>query len=259
MGRMVARKVARKVAKQPIDLNRISTAVHHGCMRLPQELVDYIMDMIQDDLPTLKACSLACKSMFASTRHLIHQTLWLTPRNNEKMLTRGDQFRHLGRNRRKVELRFLSHMGEHGLLQYTRQIQICMPYTFTPDTLLPHIHHFQSLDRVHALTIEHYDPILWVNHYSTSFVHFYPTLTSLTLIYPLCHYRLLLRFVAQFPNLEDLCLQRARFDKRRRLVIVPAQIDRFPPLRGRLRLSGAPVLIPGMLDFTHELPKVVNF
>ena len=263
MVRTVGQKVAAKVAKQPVDLNQISITVHHGCMRLPQEVVDNIMDMLQDDLLALKACSQACKSMFASTRHLVNQTLWLTPRNNEGVLTRGDQFRHLGRNRHKVELRFLSHMGERGLLQYTRQVQICMPHTFTPDTLLPHIHYFQSLDRVHTLTIKHYDPILWANHYSTCFVHFYPTLTSLTLTYPLRHYRLLLRFVAQFPNLENLCLEWMRNDERRqqRVVTVPARIDQFPPLRGHLRLSGAPVLRPGMLDLTviNELPKVVNF
>ena len=228
-------------------------------MDLPQEVIDYIMDMIQDDLLALKTCSLACKSMFASTRHLIHQTLWLTPRNNERVLTRGVQFRYLGWNSRKAELHFLSHMGEHGFLQYTRKVQICMPHTFTPDTLLPHIHHFQSLDHVHNLTIERYDPTLWVNHCSTYFVHFYPTLTSLTLTYPLCHYRLLLRFVVQFPNLENLCLEWVMHDKpREQQVAVPARIDRSPPLRGHLRLAGVSILTLGMEGFIHELPTV-NF
>ena len=256
----MVRKVVAKVAKQPVDLNQISTVVHHGCMGLPQELVDYIMDMIQNDLLALKACSLACKSMFVSTRHLVHQTLWLTPLNNERVPARGGRFCYLGWNRREDELRFLSYVGEHGLLQYARQVQIRMPSTFTPDTLLPHFHHFQSLDRVHTLTIERYDPILWVNHYSTCFVHFYPTLTSLTLTRPLRHYRLLLRFVAQFPNLENLCLEWVTVEKRRRpRVVIPARIDQSPPLRGHLRLAGVPTRAPWVLDFTHELPYVVNF
>ena len=43
-------------------------------MGLPQEVGDRIVDMLQDDGSALRACSLTCKVMFTSTRHLIHQT-----------------------------------------------------------------------------------------------------------------------------------------------------------------------------------------
>ena len=74
--------------KEPIDLSPISSAIHYGCMGLPQELVDYTMNMLHDDLRTLKACSLTCKAMFPSTQHLIHRTLCLTRQNNQSVLTR---------------------------------------------------------------------------------------------------------------------------------------------------------------------------
>lgn len=53
--------------RQPADIIGISAAIHHGCMGLPQQLVEYIMEVLRDDLQTLKACSLTCKPMFAST------------------------------------------------------------------------------------------------------------------------------------------------------------------------------------------------
>ena len=106
-------------------------------------------------------------------------------------------------------------MGERGFLQYTREIyihnarQVDNPDTdtFTPDTLLPHIHHFQSLDRVHAITIEHFDSDVWASRYKSYFAHFYPTLTSLTLRRPLGHQRRVFQFALQFLNLENLSLE----------------------------------------------------
>ena len=56
--------VAKIRRKQPGDSISI-------IMILPTELVDYIMDILRDDLRALKACSLTCWAMFASTRHLI--------------------------------------------------------------------------------------------------------------------------------------------------------------------------------------------
>ena len=43
-----------------------------GWKRLPQELVDEILDYLLDDLDTLKACSLTCRCFFGATRPLIH-------------------------------------------------------------------------------------------------------------------------------------------------------------------------------------------
>ena len=57
----------------------------------------------------------------------------------------------------RFELRFLSYVAKRGLPQYVRRVHICLPRKFTPDNLLPQLHHFRSLDRVRTLTIEQFD------------------------------------------------------------------------------------------------------
>jgi len=249
-----------EVAEEPVDLSPISAAIHHGCMGLPQELVDHIMDILQDDLRALEACSLTCKAMFASTRHLIHQTLRLTRRNNQSVLTLEEKLSYLRWDYHDNELRFLSYMGERGFLQYTRKVHIRMGLIFTPDILIPHLDHFQSLDQVHSLTIETYDAIVWRNYHEPAFVHFYPTLTSLTLHDPKFHYRLLLQFALQFPNLENLCIERPTdIEWIRPDLTIPAIVNKSPPLRGHLRLTWVSIAVQWPAEFAYELPKGINF
>lgn len=248
-----------EVVEEPaVDLGPISAAVHYGCMGLPQELIDHIMDTLHDDPRTLKACSLACKAMFASTRHLVHRTLYLTRRNNQRVLTLEEKYRYLRFDYHDIELRFLSVMGERGFLQYARRVYIRMDHVFTPDVLIPHLDHFRSLDQVHSLTIEDYDAILWRNSHGLSFAHFYPTLTSLTLRNPLYHYRYVLQFALQFPNLLNLCIERPEYSEWVRSGLTPPIIDKSPPLRGHLRLAGIGV-VQWPTEFAKKLPSGINF
>jgi hypothetical protein len=240
-------------------------------MSLPQELVDHIIDTLHDDLPALKACSLTCKSMFASTRHLIHQTLCLTPRNNESVLTREEekQLRSLKWKHQDVQLRFLSYMGERGFLQYTRKVYIHNARqddthntgTFAPDTLRPHMHHFQSMDRVHAITVELCDGDVWANHYKSCFAHFYPTLTSLTLRRPLGHYRRVLQFVLQFPNLENLCLEwlDGNVGRARPTLTAPTIFNPSSLPHGHFRLAHIDGTVHWPTDFAYELGNGFTF
>ena len=206
-------------------------------MGLPQELVDYTISMLQDDLLALKACSLTCKSMFASSRYLVHQTLCLNPRNNKSVLTREEKKNLVqqGWIRHNIELRFLSYMGEHDFLKYTRRIYIGGFNTFDPVILIPHFRHFQSLDQVHTLIVEHYNALSWESLSKTCFSHLYPTLTSLTLTRPFGHYRTLLEFVLQFPHLQNLGFEWLRNDQWIKFTSPIA--GKFPPLRGHLRLA----------------------
>ena len=228
-------------------------------MGLPQELIDKIMDMLHNDVRALKACSLTCKAMFGSTRHLVHQSLYLTVRTNQSILTREEKSRYRAGDYHDVNLRFLSFMGEHGFLQYTRRVYVRDPIRFNPDTLLPHMYHFQSLDRVHTLVFEGFDAISWANHYKTYFIHFYPTLTSLTLSRPRGRYRDLVEFVLQFQNLENLCLEwlgdggQIQPDPSG-----PIIVDQFPPFRGHLRLAfGA--AIGWLADFFRDFQNRISF
>ena len=208
-------------------------------MGLPQELINHIMDILHDDLRALKACSLTCKAMFSSTRRLIHRTLWLTQRNIQSVLAQEGESLYPGLATQDVALRFLTCMGESGLLQYSRQVLIHVPRRFTPDILLPHLHHFKSLDRVHTLTIQEFEPILWVDHYKTCFAHFYPTLTSLALLHAFYPSQHITRFALQFPKLENLSLKWLIPGFLYGLdVAVPAISDKSAPLRGHLRLAG---------------------
>jgi len=241
-------------AEDLVDLDPVCAAVHHGCMGLPQELVDHTMEMLHGDLRALKACSLTCKAMFPSTRHLIHQTLYLTLRNNRSVLPR-----HLARRHRDAELRFLTFMGKRGFLQYTRHVYIRMGHIFTPDFLMPHLDHFRSLDRVHSLTIVACDALLWQDHHDTIFTHLYPTLTSLALHRPLNHYRHVLQLALRFPNLQNLCIEHpADSEWIRPGLITPATIDVPPPLRGHFRLVGVGA-VQWPTEFSRELPGGINF
>ena len=248
-----------RTAEEPADLGPISLTVHRGPMGLPQELVDHILYMLQDDFRALKACSLTCKAMFVSTRHLIHQTLRLTLRNNQSVLSLEKKHRHLGWNHDDTELCFLSFVGKRGFLQYTRHVYIRMGYKFTPGVLMPHLNHFQSLDRVHSLTIEAYDSLVWRDHQDTFFAHFYPTLTSLTLRRPLNHYRYLLQFALRFPNLQNLTIEHpADSEWIRPDLVASVVIDVPPPLRGHFRLVGVGA-VQWPTEFSRELPDGINF
>ena len=232
-------------------------------MGLPQELVDLIIGALHDDLPTLKSCSLTCKSMFVSTRRLIHQILYLTPRNNERILTKGETMKLNKGGRDKVPqlLRILSYMGERGYLRYTRQVYISDRNGFVPKALGYHFRHFESLVEVHTLTIEFFDVIRWAPYFKRCFLQFYPTVTSLALRASSGHYRLLLEFALQFPNLDNLSLECPEEQE-----LIPPDLElpgiaTSPPLRGHLRLTGATAdaLCLWLIDLAYVLPNGINF
>ena len=242
-----------------VDLSSIAAAIHYGCMGLPQELIDHIMDVLRNDFPSLKACSLTCKAMFASTRRLIHWTINLTERNNRNVLTPEELRRHnWGNPCDHTQLSILSHMGEGGLLRYARRVRIHTHGRFTMGVLITHLHYFQSLDRVHTLSIAEFDAGSWLPHlHGTFFGHFYPTLTSLTLYEPLYNLHLLLQFVLQFPELENLCLVWPRSDGPK--FNTDPSVDHHPPLRGRLQLIGCDPVDRWPADFVREFPNGMNF
>jgi hypothetical protein len=202
-------------------------------MGLPQELLDHIIDMLHDDIQALKACSLVCEAMFASTRRLIYYTLRLTPENALSVLTREEKHRYQKGNF-DVGLRFLSFMDERGLLKCTQRVHIGRQ--FTPEILLPHLHRFQSLNHVQILTIDDFRIDEWVNYHTTGLAHFYPTLTSLALSQSRDG-RGILNFALRFPNLENLSIEWLKPSKTASdPVFTDTSPVRLPPLRGCLRL-----------------------
>ena len=81
--------------------------------------------------------------------------------NNQKVLTPAESQRYALVVRPNFEPRFLSFMGERGLLKYARHLDIFIEYLFFPDALEPHLQYFRSLDRIPTLTIHSYDAFVW--------------------------------------------------------------------------------------------------
>ena len=225
-------------------------------MGLPKELIDYIMDMLCDDGPALKACSLTCKAMFASTRRLLHQTLRLPALH---IPTRAKKSFPQKSNPSDAELRVLTYRTERGLLQHTRRVHISLIGYYIQHTAPFHLHRFQSLDRVHTLSIAVYDTVIWAKYFQTHFAHFRPTITSLTLTQPVTPCGQILQFALQFPMLQNLCLEWLMCAD---ITSNPAALTvahQSPPLGGHLRLAGVDTVANWPVGFIHEHPNGINF
>ena len=112
-------------------------------MGLPQEVIDHITDILQDDRRGLEACSLTCKAIIASTRHSIHQTLYVTWENDQKTLTLAEKMRYLRGDTLGLDLCFLSFVDGRDLLKYARRLDICAEPGFSPYSLETHLQHFR--------------------------------------------------------------------------------------------------------------------
>lgn len=213
--------------------------------------------MLQENRRALKACSLTCKAMFASTRPLIHQTLHLTTQNNQKILTPTEKKRYAQGGHYELELHILPFMAERGLLKYAKHLNIDARFGFFPYALAPHLRHFSSLDRIHTLTMHSCRFILWRDIYNSLFTHLYPTLTTLVLYSSTSH---LLPFILQFPNLQNLTLESPHYETLSPSVSTLPVVLRPPPLRGHLRCASSGPMNPMWpREFPSLLQGGINF
>ena len=228
-------------------------------MGLPQEIVDLIMDMLYDNIRALKVCSLTCKAMFASTRHLIHQRLHLPMLENVLLPSQAMKLRSNRRRPPDDELRLLSHMAKRGLLQYTKRIHIRLAAYSRMRATPPHLHHLQPLIQAHTISILGYHATAWENRCKACFTQYYPSVTSLKLAYPSGTHQLLLRFALQFPMLQNLSLEWLTYVQTEPNSVVPATVNQCPPLRGHLRLAGDDTVAKWPVGLVHEIPNGMNF
>ena len=206
---------------------------------LPQELFIHIMSMLGNDLQSLKACSLTCRAMFVSTRHIIHRRICLTSEKNWELLTVPERQRYIRGERQGLAIRVLSEIAALGLLQYARHLFIDVNQNFSPTHLQPFNQHFQCFDRVRELTIHWLHTPDFLEDFDTYFANFVPTLRSLHLELPAGDTRDILDFVCRFPHLDDLGLRMPIGDfhgqgtwKSESLPVV----ENMPPFRGALKL-----------------------
>ena len=222
----------------PLDL---TTATISGTWKvLPHELVDYIISTFANDLQSLKACSLTCRVMFASARHVIHRRICLTSEKNLELLTLPEIQGYIRGDRRRVAIKMLSTIAARGLLPYARHIFIDIGHDFTPANLQPFNHHFQCFNRIQELNIRFLDTPGFLKNFDTYFANFVPTLHSLHLDTPAGDIRDVLDFVCRFPHLDDLSFEIQRTFhgwgawESESLPVVKS----VPPFRGRLKLDG---------------------
>ena len=207
---------------------------------LPQDLVDYIISMLANDLHSLKACSLACKFTFASARRVIHRRIYLTSEKNWELLTLPEKQRYIRGDRQEIAIKALSAVAEQGLLPYARHLFINFSRNFTPENLQPFNHHFQRFDQIQELSIYWLDTPGFLKNFGIYFANFVPTLRSLRLDAPTGDARDILYFVCRFPHLDDLSFKIEQTPhswetwKPEPLPVVKS----VPPFRGRLKLDG---------------------
>jgi len=221
-----------------LDLNTI--AVTGTWRNFPQEIVDHIMSMLGDDLRSLKACSLTCKDLFVSTRHIIHRKIRLTSEKNWELLTVPERQRYIRGERQEIAIKVLSGMAAHGLLPYARHLFIHINKNFTPANLQPFNHHFQRFDRVQELSLYWLHTPGFLENFDTYFANFVPTLRSLHLDTPAGDTRDILDFICRFPHLDDLTFKMSSEDphdwRTWKSASLPV-VEKVPPFRGRLQLG----------------------
>jgi len=238
-------------------LDRVAAAVYPGCMGLPQELIERITDTLQDDMTTLKACSLTCKSMYASARHLIHETLYLTARSIRRVrMAKPIPFpRRWDEGPESPPANFWDLLTRTGFLKYTRHVYINITNTIA---LSPYFERLSTFDRVHTLTVHSTDihPLTLLPLPPLS--PLYTNLSTLSIHFPRNPHICLPAFIAQFPNLENLTLELA--PRGGGFCDHHHYPTRSPPLRGHLRCSG---ISQHDYIFTRalacDLPDGINF
>ena len=213
-------------------VNRLSNTVsraratHESTSPLPYEIVEMIVAHIIHDLPTLKACSLTCRSWYIVVFTHIHHTI---------ILGRGVGGR----------LKSLSELRELGLIPLVKEIRVRQGSDgqwFTPQAFRHRdFRHFLAFANVHTLRLQGLEIYRFIPRIERYFEHLLPTLRSITLSGAHGTPRQLSHFLSYFSNLDDIEIQRL-------FTVVPNATDpdrkhapfSAPQLRGQLTLYDFP-------------------
>lgn len=229
---------------------------------LPQEIVDYVVSMLHDDLESLKACSLTCKALFISTRPVIHRKISLTWEKNWDLLTIPEKQRYIRGERLGIAIRVLSRIAAHGVLPFARHLHIHLNKNFTPAHLQPFNDDFQRFDRVQELSIYWLHTPGFLEDFDTYFASFVPTLRSLHLDTPTGNTRDILDFICRFPHLDDLTFRMTSDDSHDwrtwQSAALPV-VEKMPPFRGRLKLGCVGELRGHLIQQLISLPGKPHF
>ena len=180
-----------------------------GWKGLPQELVDEILGYLLDNLGTLKARSLTCKSLFGATRHLIHQRLLCVDSRPDPHKPKGSLFTSLKRDPGAFER--LIDPDHLGVLCYARHLTFepklnsILPH-FNPRNMQEYLPYLRSITKLHTLTLDTFHLPPFTPVFNEYFGMFANTLRYLNIRSADCTERYLLYIICQFPLLEDLTI-----------------------------------------------------
>jgi len=187
----------------------------------PYEIDEMIIAHLIDDVPTLKACSLTCRSWYIIAAPHVYRTLIL------------------GRGYGHGRLKSLSKLCRRGLIPLVQEILVEWGNWFTPEAFdRRSLRHFAAFANVHTLGLHNVDIYRFSPHIERYFGLFLPTLRSIVLSYPCCTPRQLSHFLSLFSNLDDIRIRGLLTDSFNPVVpdATPVPFSTLK-LRGRLALA----------------------
>lgn len=245
--------------RTPVDLHELCFSYRSvGTMGLPRDIIEEVLRFHHKDLRTLKACSLTSRALFSAVRGLIHRRVALTPWRNYppcKLVDRIAARVLPGRTGPEPHSRYLSMAEKLGLLGYAREVSINIGEPLVPETLDAHFPQFGSFTQIQTLKMTHLDLTRFLPTFKRYFAQFVPTLRSLHLPHASGGVHDALRFICNFPHLDDLYLPSPLIYR-----VVPAKLSAkySPPLRGVLVLEGW-ISTPIRFRFLLKIPGGLHF
>ncbi|KAF9650496.1 hypothetical protein BDM02DRAFT_3185338 [Thelephora ganbajun] len=249
----------RRIQIPAADLSLVLAKFTEGFKGLPQEIVNEILEYLEDDLRTLKACSLTCKALLCSARHTIHRRLYVVGPGKAATPDERETRQYEAANR--AELRTLSVAAKCGLAHYTRELTIKVGEEFTPQTLQPYLPQFQMFARLTSLTLYHFNPTPFLPVFNQYFGHLAQQIRSLKFIHPGGPQDDMTYFISQFPNLDDLGFNPLpRHNLRHSRKYTVSSIRSSPTLRGTLKVtSSTNAWGTNFLESLIQLPSGLRF
>ena len=225
---------------------------------LPQEIVDEILEYLENDRRTLKACSLTCKGLFRSARRIVHRRLRVVGPGKAVTVDGLELQRYEAANR--SQLRTLSEAAGCGLVHYAQELTIRVGEEFTPENLQPYLPQFQTFARLTSLTLHHFNPTPFLPVFEQYFGHLAQQMRSLKFIYSPGPQDDMMYFIAQFPNLDDL-----GFNSFPQHNLEPAKeysissIQNSPTLGGTLQVTSTNAWRTNSLECLTRFPSGLRF
>jgi len=171
-------------------------AADDSTRHFPYDIIEMITAHLADDLRTLKACSLTCRSWYSATVPHLHYVLTLNSTKPDKTLRKLkplSKLCRLGLNPRIKEVRVSDKLGP-------------FPW-FVPHALSPcNVRRFSTFANVQTLVLESVHIRHFIPNVKLYFGHLSQTLRSIEVQFPKCAPRQLSHFLSLFSNLDDIKL-----------------------------------------------------